>query len=602
MKPETKKKGLFVNERVLMKKTIILFLFIPVLVSSIFSEQKIEQFEKEIKWIKDSVSPSLVKVISENHRKYIATGIAIASDLILTSTLITRHVFDKIYIETIEGRRFNAKILGEDRRYSLILLKLDQDIMKPIKKSSKLDVGDWIALVGVFYNKFPSIIQGIVSTISDQGMILNAPVFPGASGGAVVNKKGELVAVIRGRFGIAMEPDISIIDHEGELILRSPKLRNKNMCYAVPIQKVMEIAGKLEKHGKIKRGWLGVSIQSKKAGRMVRISAVFDNSPARKAGLKKNDVVLSIDGNRVKDSSDVSRIIRSIPPGKVVKINVLRNEERKTMQVKIGEAKPMKYYQVGDFRIRISESPLGISEMYGKLPQPKDFVFYRRGSKKLGVDVMEITAELARRFKVREGYGLMISKVYQKSPAQKTGLSEGDIIARANDKPVRTLSDIRNALNEIGDRESIQIGFYRDGKFKKVSIIPDVVKDEYVGWREFLSKSDFFSRYLGDSYSSRFNNILRQQLRKLRAEISRMNQSTKNISERELKKIEIEINLLKKKLEETYQRELKRIQEDQKRISEESKKFRNEEDDMLKELEKIKKKLMKKKKTDKETI
>lgn len=586
-----------------MKKALILFLLMLFMLHSIFAEEKIEQFEKEIKKIKNRVSPSLVKVVSENHKKYVATGIAISPDMILTSTLITRHAFDKIYIETISGRRFNAKILGEDRRYSLILLKLDKKVMKPIMITSKLDIGDWIALVGVFYNKFPSIFQGIVSSVSDQEMILNAPVFPGASGGAVVNKKGELVAVIRGRFAIAVEPDIAIIDREGELILRTPKMTNKNLCYAVPAEKVMEIATKLEKHGKVKRGWLGVSIRSKKDGQTVQINTIFDQSPAQLAGLKKNDVVISIDGKSIKAASDVSRIIRAIPPGKVVRIQVLRNEKPKIIQVKIGESRPIrKHYQVGDFRIRVLESPLVVSEIQGKFPQAKNFVLYSRGSKKLGIDVMEITSELAKRFKVKEGYGLMISKVYPKSAAYKTGLIEGDIIVSANHEPIRTLLDIQNRLRKLETREAVHIDIYRDGKFMTFNIIPDMVKDDYLNWREFLSKSDFFSRYLYNSYSIGFKNLLRQQLGMIKAKINRLNKSGIRISTVEMRKLENDVNLLKKKLEETYQRELKRIQEVRKRIGEESKKFRNEGAVILKEIEQIKKKLKKEKKSDKETL
>jgi serine protease Do len=563
-----------------------------VMTHSVFSEERIDQFEKEIKKIKNQVSPSLVKVISENHKKYVATGIAIASDMILTSTLITRHTYDRIYIETISGQHHNARILGEDRRYSLILLKLDKQVMKPIRTTSRLDIGDWIALVGVFYNRFPSIIQGIVSSVSDQEMILNAPVFPGVSGGAVVNKRGELVAIIRGRFGIAVEPDISIVDHEGELILRTPKMTNKSLCYAVPVEKVLEIARTLEKHGKVKRGWLGVSIQSINNGGTVRIKTIFEQSPAQIAGLRKNDVVVSIDGNRIRETSDVSRIIRGLSPGKEVKIQVLRNEKPKSIRVKIGESRPAKkHYQAGDFRIRVSESPLVISEMQGRFPQAKNFVLYRRGSKKLGVDVMEITSELARRFKVKEGYGLMISKVYPKSAAFKTGLIEGDIIVSANQKPIRTLLDIQNRLTELEKGEVIRIEIYRDGKFRTFSIIPDMVKDEYENWRDFLSKSDFFSRYLYNSYSIGFKNVLKRQLGLLKTKINRLNKGGERISKAEFKKIENDINLLKKKFEETYNRELKRIQILRRHISEESKLFRNEGAIILKELEQIREKL-----------
>ncbi|MCK4835403.1 MAG: hypothetical protein KAT17_02135, partial [Candidatus Aminicenantes bacterium] len=95
-----------------MRKIIILGFFCLILFISVNSEQKIAQFEKEVKAIKNSVAPSLVKVIAENHKKYVATGIAIADDMILTSTLITTRAYDKIYIKTINGKQYNADIIG----------------------------------------------------------------------------------------------------------------------------------------------------------------------------------------------------------------------------------------------------------------------------------------------------------------------------------------------------------------------------------------------------------------------------------------------------------------------------------------------------------
>jgi C-terminal processing protease CtpA/Prc len=364
----------------------------------------------------------------------------------------------------------------------------------------------------------------------------------------------------------------------------------------------LEIAGKLEKHGTVKRGWLGVSIQTERAGKTVRIKAIFDQSPAQMAGLKKNDVVISIDGNRIKQTSDVSRIVRSISPGKVVQVKVLRDNKPKAIRVKIGESGLKKHYQVGDYRVRVSESPLVISEMYGKLPQAKNFILYRRGSRKLGVDVLEITGGLAKTFHVREGYGLMISKVYPKSAALKSGLREGDIIVSAGRHPVRTLQDIRKRLNELRRGDAIRIEYYRKGKSGVLNIIPDRVKDEFLNWREFLSKSDFFSRYLYDSYSSGFKNLLQQKLKELKIRISRLTEKSSRISERELKQIEGDIGLLKKRLEEIYQKELMRIQNIRKRISEENRKLMSEGADILKDLERIKEKLTKKKETDRENI
>jgi serine protease Do len=581
-----------------MKRLGYLVLSVLLLFLSLRSEQKIAEFEKEIKQIKDIVSPSIVKVISENQKKYVATGIAISADLILTSTLITRHHYEKIYIQTVGGEHYDARILGKDRRYSLIVLKLKDKVMKPVKIYSKPDVGDWIALVGVFYDKFPSIIQGIVSSLSDEEMILNAPVFPGASGGAVVNKRGELVAVIRGRFGIAIDPDISIIDHQGELVLHGQRMQAKNLCYAVPSERVLEIANQIEKHGQVQRGWLGIFFQSNKGGRKGLITFVVKDSPAERAGLKKNDIIVSINGNDIQEYSEISRIVQQLPPGKEARFNIIRNHSPKTLTVKIGLPRSVNQYEMDGFRIRIPESSLIIPEFNGNLPQAQNFIFYRKGSRTLGIDVMELTPELADKFKIKEGFGLMIAKIYDKSAARKAGLEEGDIIVRANRNKMRTLSDIRKKLSELVEKEPILIEFYREGKMRSLSIEPEVIAPRPSGWNDFISKFHMFSRYLGDAFSTQYRNVFRRQLEALKQELSRLKAGNKKISGDELKRIEAEIDMVKKRLRESYSREMDRIQQEEKRIYEANRKVREEELRLLKEIEQIKKKI--KEKTDKD--
>lgn len=557
-----------------MKKISCLAFAVFVLFLSLGSEQKITEFEKEIKQIKNMVSPSIVKVVSENQKKYVATGIAIAGDLVLTSTLITRHHYDKIYIQTVQGQQVDAKILGRDRRHSLIVLKLKDKVLKPVKISTEPDVGDWIALVGVFYDKFPSIIQGIVSSLSEEEMILNAPVFPGASGGAVVNKHGELVAVIRGRFGIAIDPDISIIDREGELILHSPRMQAKNLCYAVPAEKVMEIALQIKKYGKVQRGWLGIFFQSDKKGRKGVITFVAQGSPAEKAGLKKDDIILSIDGRDIEQSSEISRIVQQLPPGRVAQFRVLRDRSPRTVPVKIGFPRTVNQYDLDGMRIRIPEPSLMIPEFNGKLPQAQNFILYRKGSRSLGIDMMELTPELADKFNIKEGFGLMIAKVYENSAAGRAGMEEGDIIVRADQSRMRTLSDIRKKLGELEEKKPLLVEFYRDGQARSLSIEPDVLSERHSGWNDFMSKFDMFSRYLGEAFSNRYQKVLKIQLNELRKELNRLKSENHKISSEDLGRIEAEIEVVKRKLKEFYHREMTRIQEEEKRIDQENQKVK----------------------------
>ena len=566
------------------------------------SEQEITQFEKEVKKIKNSVSPSLVKVVAENHKKYVATGIAIDHDMILSSTIIVARPFEKIYIKTIDGKQYNAEIIGRDSQHAIIILKIKEKIMTPMPLSHVLEVGVWIALVGVFYNKFPSIFQGIVRSATDDAVILNAPVFPGASGGAVVNKKGELVAVIRGQLKIAVEPDISIIDNKGELVLHSPQLRNKNLCYALPIKKVMDISEQIRQYGHVRRSWLGIFVQESGSGKQARIFRVEKGSPAEKAGLMNDDIVISINGKTINTYSDISRIIRSYHPGNQVTVTVLRNDTTKSIQVVLGNFPDRRNIDIGNLRVTIPKTSITVPEINGSLPRAKNLTFYRKGSRKLGIDVIEITTGLAEKFNISEGHGLLISKVYEKSAALKAGFSEGDIVVSGNDSPLRTLDDIRRVLSELNAKESVKLVFYRNGKRRSVDVIPDVVRDEFVDWDEFLSRSNIFSKYIGESVHIRLSNVLNRKLIRLKMELKRLKAEGGSISEKQLERINREIALIKQQMDKNVGKELRRIKELKQRIDEETRKFREEERRIIKELERIKEGMKKGKESDSSTV
>ena len=211
---------------------------------------------------------------------------------------------------------------------------------------------------------------------------------------------------------------------------------------------------------------------------------------------------------------------------------------------------------------------------------------------------MEITSGLAKKFGVREGYGLMISKVYEKSAARKGGLAEGDVMVLGNGSPIRTLNDIRGVLNGLTTGESVKITFYRDGKRKSAKLLPDMVSDGIVEWDEFLSRSNIFSRYIGDSILMRRSNILNRRLAQVKGELKRLKNSHGGISKEQLERIHREITFLKNKLEDTITKELKHLQDQKQLIDEEVRRFREEEKRIIKEVDKIKNRIEKDKNTD----
>ncbi len=158
-----------------MKKAILILLLLCWAALAVQAAEKIENMENEIKIVLDRVSPSLVKVVAENARKYVATGIALEDKLVITTSLITRHPFERISVETIKGETIAARVVGLDDRSGLTLLRLDKKGPPPLPQTGNSRVGNWVALIGLFYDRFPAITQGIISSSSESELILNAP-------------------------------------------------------------------------------------------------------------------------------------------------------------------------------------------------------------------------------------------------------------------------------------------------------------------------------------------------------------------------------------------------------------------------------------------
>jgi serine protease Do len=426
--------------------------------------------ENRVKGILHQVSPSIVKVVAQNHKRYIATGVVVGRGHVLSSLMVIRPGYDDIYVETAPGAKYPARVVGKDHDSSLILLQVDAGALTPVKWAAKYDVGDWIALVGVFYRKFPAIYQGIISSASDEEMLLNAPVAPGSSGGAVVNKKGELVGIIRGRFGVAFGPDYTYKDHSAEILIRGFRDKNQNLCYAVPAARAKDISADLEKYGKVRRAWLGVLLSSGSAG--VAISYITPGSPADKAGVRTGDEVLKINEAAVRQPTDLARAVKTLKPQQKVKIEILRNNQRKSLLVVMGEVKKraMSGFYVPPARdVEIHEFP----EFRESLPRLENYVFRVRGSRALGVDVVPLTPELAGKFNVKEGAGLMVSKVLKNSAAGKAGFKPGDIIVKAGNRTIQTNQDLRQALNALEGDQVLEVRVYRDGKPLTLHAEPD---------------------------------------------------------------------------------------------------------------------------------
>lgn len=574
-----------------MKKSIVTLLGMLLAAQGAMAAEKIDSIENEIRIVLNRVSPSLVKVVAENHSKYVATGIALENALVITTSLVTRHPFERLSVETIKGETIAAKIAGQDPRSGLTLLRLDKKGLSPITPARQAEVGNWVALVGLFYDRFPSIFQGIISSLSENELILNAPVAPGSAGGAVVNKNGELLGIIRGSIGFSSSPDFTFKDPSASIMVSGRKSESGSLCYAIPVEQVRRIADILKAEGKVVPGWMGVTFSSDTN----QVLEVIKNSPAAKAGIAGGDRIVEIAGKPIASFHDITTALEFRHARDKVGVTVNRAGKTLRLDVELGERLerepsppyPPDYPEIPEALLpqlaeRLAEMP-ELPELATGLPRVRNYVIEFGGTRQLGIDVMEITADLAQKFAVKEGYGLLVSRVNEGTSAKKAGLKAGDIIVRANGSPLRGAFDLRNVLNGLKEKETVLIELYRDGRLRKFSLLPDPVGKKVWNIRKFSEKMENLKENISDEARMFYHDELRKMQtskEKAQAELQKeKEQSLLKLQEQgkklaaELRKLQVEKDKLAAAAQKKYAEELRRIQEELDRIRE---KLKNE--------------------------
>jgi serine protease Do len=336
--------------------------------------------------------------------------------------LTNNHVVDaadEVKVKLLDGKEFNAKIIGRDPKTDLALIKIDPDkslVPLPLGDSDKLEVGDWVVAIGNPFGLGNTVTAGIVSAkyrhlgmgSYDNFIQTDASINPGNSGGPLLNTAGEVVGI-----------NSAIFSQSGGSI---------GIGFAIPINIAKELLPQL-KAGKVIRGWLGVMIQKitpdLKAGLGLKdekgalVADVIAGGPADKAGIKRGDVIVGFNGKEISESYELPYIVASTPVGKLVKVDVIRKGERKSFEVKIGELKEEKVRQA--------------------LGQEKP---------KLGLTVREITPEIAKSLELTESGGVVITEVQDSSPAADAGLKPGDVILEMDHASIPNVDTFDKKIQE----------------------------------------------------------------------------------------------------------------------------------------------------------
>ena len=349
---------------------------------------------------------------------------------------------DLIEVRLFDGREFKAKIIGTDPQSDVAVIKIDADDdlpVLPLGDSDKLQVGEWVIAVGNPFGLSESVTVGVVSAKGRNRIGINdyedfiqtdAAINPGNSGGPLINIRGEAIGM-----------NTAIFSRSGGYM---------GIGFAIPINMAKAVMRQLIEKGKVVRGWLGVVIQeidedlAKSFGlekpEGVLVTEVADDSPAKRGGLKQGDIILQLNGQKVKDVGDLRNRIALTPPGTKVKLLVLRDGKKKLLVVKIGE-KPGETTVAG---VR-----------HGIL-------------KKLGLSIQDLTPELAEQFGYKEGQGVLVSEVEPGSPAERAGIRAGFLIEEVNRVRVHNVKECMEALRKSKRRVLLRL---TDGEFTRYVVI-----------------------------------------------------------------------------------------------------------------------------------
>ncbi len=380
-------------------------------------------------------------------RKYkssaLGSGVIVTSDgYILTNNHVVKGA-DEIKVVLYDKREFKGKVVGADPRTDLAVVKIDARNLPTLSlgDSGKMKAGDLVLAIGNPFGLNQTITMGIVSAVGRSNIGLadyedfiqtDAAINPGNSGGALVSASGELVGI-----------NTAIYSTSGGYM---------GIGFAIPSDMAKVVMENIIKHGRVIRGWLGVSIQdltpdlAKSLGIRETAGALVSNvetgSPADKAGLKRGDLITGINTKKVDDSTGLRNMIASTAPGTKIDVRIIRDGKEQTVTVALGEYKENKVVKTE----------------------------YNNALK--GVSVQELTPGLRDKLSLPDNVsGVVVTSVSADLSGRRL-LQPNDVIEEVNRTAIQNVQDYDQAVSRIGAKDTVLLLIYRDGGSFYLTIRP----------------------------------------------------------------------------------------------------------------------------------
>jgi serine protease Do len=346
----------------------------------------------------------------------VGSGFVIRGDgLIATNEHVIRNA-EEIRVEFADGSKHPARIIGVDKKTDIALIQVETGeelTVIPFGDSDAVRPGDWVLAIGNPFDLEQTVTAGIVSAkhrslagTYDDYIQTDAAINPGSSGGPLLNLSGEVIG-------------INTAIREGA----------NTVGFTIPINMAKQLIPQLYGQGHVTRGWLGVVIQElspeladqfdvkDESGALV--NEVAPGGPAQQAGVRRGDVIVEFEGEKIESWNELPRVVAGSPVGQEVDIVVMRGGKRKSIGVTLGELP---------------------GESFTPASAP--------ASSELGLQLQPLTQELADRLELEGARGVLVSQVEPGSPAEEAGLQQRDVILEVNQESVDSPEDVRAQVSE----------------------------------------------------------------------------------------------------------------------------------------------------------
>ncbi len=391
--------------------------------------------------------PSVPQQPEQYETQAAGSGFLISEDgYILTNNHVIANA-DKITVRLEGAVELVGKVVGTDPQSDVALIKITDGRKFPyltLGDSDKLEVGEWVIAIGSPFGLDRTVTVGVVSAKGRSRMGINeyenfiqtdAAINPGNSGGPLLNIYGEVIGI-----------NTAIFSRSGGYM---------GIGFAIPIDMAKMVKGQLMEKGKFTRSWLGVAIQdinddlarlfklTRKSGALV--TEVSQGSPAEKAGLKKGDVIINLNGRPVADVTELRNMVAMSTPGTQVELTLVRDEkEQKITAV-------------------VEEQPADMTSLAGTSQDQQLF-------QKMGMVLQDLTPDIAKQLGYQMNQGVLIASVAPGSAAALAGIQPGSLIEEVNRQLVQNLKQLQQVLEKAAGGQDVLL-FIRTGTRSQYVVI-----------------------------------------------------------------------------------------------------------------------------------